>query len=257
MARTATRPYRITSAPRRRRRTRSRLAVSRVVTFGPALILPAWGWMRLHDPEHLAGLAVMMILGLWLIPAVIVLVIFLVPHSGPAMVRRKTRKRYRHWLTCHGIPRGQRRFWQLPNGLRYFLSARHWCEEDCVRPGRGMPREKQRSSRISPFLRRVTYAADRHRCCYTRDRLPDHLLNADHYCPWSQGGMTTLWNLMTLSRDANLVKSNYWPGTHYRPVEGSDNLALAIAVLAAERRRRHNPLVLIPRMTRAAWALGA
>ena len=62
-----------------------------------------------------------------------------------------------------------------------------------------------------------------------------------------------LLNLVTLCRACNVTKSNYWPGVHYQPLEGSDNLALAIAILAAERRHRFNPL----RLTRAAWALGA
>jgi hypothetical protein len=162
------------------------------------------------------------VLGVAVIPAVIVLAIFLVPRSPAALVPRKWRKRYRHRLTARGIPR-----------------------------------ERQRSARISKSLRRITYAADRHTCAHCRKKLPEQMLNCDHYCPWSQGGLTVLWNLVTLCRDCNITKSNYWPGVHYRPAEGSDNLALAIAILDSERRRRRNPLTAIPRLTRAAWALGA
>lgn len=206
----------LTLMPSRSRRRRSpRGAVSRAVTFGPAIAVPAWGWEQLGKIGHGAGLAVMMALGLVIIPAVIVLAIFLVPHGGPALMPRKWRKRYRHW--------------------------------------RG-PREAQRSARISEFLRRVTYAADRNRCVYChRGPDPGIPLQVDHYLPWSQGGLTTPWNTMSLCRDCNLTKSNYWRGVFYRPVEGHENVGLAAAILAAERRHRYNPL----RLTRAAWALGA
>jgi hypothetical protein len=204
----------LTLAPSRRRRS-SRGAVSRAVTFGPALAVPAWGWGQLDRIGHLAGLAVMLVLGVAIIPAVIVLVIFLVPHGPGALAPRSWRKRYRHW--------------------------------------RG-PREAQRSARISKFLRRVTYAADRHRCVYChRPPRPGIPLQVDHYLPWSQGGLTTPWNTLTLCRDCNLTKSNYWRGVFYRPVEGHENIGLAAGILAAERRHRYNPL----RLTRAAWALGA
>lgn len=200
------------ASPRTRRR-RPAKAVSRGITFGPAVAVPAWGWAQLGQPEHLAGLAVFLVLGLWLIPAAVVVLLFFGPRSLPALVPRQQRKKYRH-----------RR-----------------------------PREEQRSSRISKFQRRVCYAADRYKCAYCRVRYSQGELNCDHYLPWSQGGLTVLLNLVTLCRACNVTKSNYWPGVHYRPVEGSDNLALAIAILAAERRHRFNPL----RLTRAAWALGA
>ena len=205
---------RVTSV-RTRRRRQSRQAVSRAVTFGPALALPAWGWTQLGQPGQVAGLLVLLALGVFIIPAVIVLAVFLVPRSGAALVTRQRRKRYRGNLVS-----------------------------------RGVTREHQRSARIPEFLRRVTYAADRHRCAYCHSR---ENLQCDHYLPWSQGGLTVPWNLITLCRGCNITKSNYWPGVHYRPLEGSDNLTLAIAILAAERRHRYSPL----RLTRAAWALGA
>lgn len=235
-----------------RARRRNRAAVSRVVTFGPALAIPPWGWSVLSEPLHFIGLGVMTVSGVLVIPGLIVLAVFLLPRGGPALVPRKWRKRYRRWLAYHGIPRGKRRFWQAPNLMRFALARRHWCGDSCREAGRGIPRERQRSSRISDFLRRVTYFADRDRCVYCRR----HLFlerQADHYVPWSQGGLTTVWNLMTLCRDCNLAKSNYWRGVFYRPVEGYDNIGLAAAILAAERRHRYNPL----RLTRAAWALGA
>ena len=199
-------------------RRRNRAAVSRVITFGPAIALPPWGWARLGDPLHYIGLGAMLALGVIVIPGLLVLAIFLVPRGGPALVPRKWRKRYRNRLIARGIPRSQ-----------------------------------QRSARISDFLRRVTYFADRDRCVYCRQVIPLSARQVDHYVPWSQGGLTTVWNTMTLCRTHNLIKSNYWRGVFYRPVEGYDNIGLAAAILAAERRHRYNPL----RLTRAAWALGA
>lgn len=190
---------------------RNRQAVSRAVTFGPGLALPAGSWDGLGRPGHLAGLALLALPGLVIIPAAIVLGLFLVPRSGAALVPRSWRRRYRH--------------------------------------ARG-PREYQRSARISPFLRRVIFAADRHRCVYCKSWRD---LQADHYLPWSQGGLTTVWNMMTLCRDCNLVKSNYWHGVFYRPSDGYDDIGRAAAILACERRHRYNPL----RLARAAWALGS
>lgn len=202
----------------------ARRHVSRLVTFGPAAAIPAGAWSRLGEPGHWAGLAAGVVLGLAVIPAAIVLVIFLVPHSGAALVPRKRRKRYRNKLVSHGVSR-----------------------------------EHQKSSRIPDFLRQVTYAADRHKCVYCRCRFSVHELQVDHYVPWSQGGLTVPWNTLTLCAHCNRVKSNYWHGVFYRPVSdiygdaSLDNRPMAAAILARERRARLNPL----RLTRAAWALGA
>jgi hypothetical protein len=192
----------------------ARQHVSRAVTFGPALVLPAWAWTALREPWHWAGLALLVTLSLWIIPGMIVLAIFFVPHRGAALVPRSWRKRYRRY--------------------------------------RG-PRDTQRSARIPESLRRVTFAADRHRCVYCRKRCLRGELQVDHYCPWSQGGSTTAWNVQSLCAYHNRVKSNYWPGGFYRPFDAHDDIRLAAAILAAERRHRWNPL----RLTRAAWALGA
>lgn len=194
-------------------------AVSRTVTFAPGLALPLWGWAQLGQPLHWAGLAALAAAGLVIWPFLAVAVLCFLP-SAPLSVctTRAQRKRYRHRLIDKGIPR-----------------------------------EKQRSQYISERLHRITYAADRYRCAYCRRRFTWSGLNGDHYCPWSQGGLTVFRNMVTLCGRCNRVKSNYWPGVHYRPIEGSDNLALAIAILDAEKRRRRNPL----RWVRAAWALAA
>ena len=106
---------------------------------------------------------------------------------------------------------------------------------------------------IPVWLRRLVYAADGHRCAYCRN---GGQLQLDHVRPWSQGGRTSFWNLMTLCRDCNLVKSDYWVdkrGARYRPFEGRGDIIAAAAILRAEKRRRLSPV----RMLRAAAQLGA
>lgn len=104
---------------------------------------------------------------------------------------------------------------------------------------------------IHAWLRRLVYAADRHRCVYCGN---GGQLQLDHVHPWSYGGRTSLWNLMTLCGPCNRVKSNYWVnkrGAHYRPFEGHGNIIAAAAILRAEKRRRWSPA----RMLRAAAEL--
>ena len=103
------------------------------------------------------------------------------------------------------------------------------------------------------WLRGLVLAADNYQCVYCRNR---SLLQLDHVHPWSFGGRTSFWNLMTLCGDCNRVKSNYWvnrQGAHYRPFEGRGNMIQAAAILRAEKRRRWSPA----RMFRAAAQLAA
>ena len=105
---------------------------------------------------------------------------------------------------------------------------------------------------IRAWLRRLVYAADGHRCVYCDN--PDQL-QLDHVHPWSYGGRTSFWNLMTLCGDCNRVKSNYWSdngGVHYQPFDGHGNIIAAAAILRAEKRRRWS----LVRMFRAAAQLG-
>lgn len=111
-------------------------------------------------------------------------------------------------------------------------------------------REGARSAYISKRQRRAVYFADRHRCVYCRS---GYLLQVDHVIPWSHGGRTVFWNLMSLCGRCNRIKSDYWPGEGYRPFEGSENIVMAAAILAAERRAQYN----LPRLVRAALALVA
>jgi 5-methylcytosine-specific restriction endonuclease McrA len=106
---------------------------------------------------------------------------------------------------------------------------------------------------IPAWLRRLVYAADRHRCAYC-GYAGD--LQLDHVHPWSFGGRTSFWNLVTLCGPCNRVKSNYWVdkrGAHYSPFEGRGNIVQAAAILRAEKRRRWSPI----RIARAAAQLAA
>jgi hypothetical protein len=208
------------TASRQYRRYRS-YHVSHVVTFGPALALPLWGWHDLHEPFRWAGLGAMAAAGLFVIPALLLAGLYFLPALLRAgCVPRDWRKRYR-----------KRR-----------------------------PREEQRSARISAGLRRVVLAADRNRCVSCRARLMVHAdhLEVDHTMPWSLGGLTTLFNCRALCKPCNLTKSNYWRYRRsgravYVPWDGWANEKQAEVILAAERRSQWNPL----RLLRAAWALGA
>lgn len=104
-------------------------------------------------------------------------------------------------------------------------------------------------------VRRAVYAADRHRCLWCGGDLDG--LQLDHVRPWSLGGLSSLWNLVTLCGPCNRVKSNFWRfrSGHvvYRAWEGSADAITAAAILAVEKRARCNPA----RWWRAAWSLAA
>lgn len=95
------------------------------------------------------------------------------------------------------------------------------------------------------------YAADGRRCAYCGYA---GSLELDHVRPWSLGGRSSLWNLMTLCKPHNLVKSNYWSEdgfSVYRPWKGYSNRNEAAAILSFERRHRWSLI----RLIRAAMAL--
>lgn len=206
-----------------RRRTSGRYAVSRSVTFAPGMALPVWGWVTLSDPYGWIGLAALAAAGLLLWPVLVLSTLFYVPNAvAGGFLPRSWRIRYRQ---LHG-------------------------------------REGARSAYISKRLRYIVYAADRYRCVhchrtYAELRAIGSNLNADHILPWAGGGLTTLWNLMTLCRECNLVKSNYSVDKdgyeHYHAASRTTQaLIQAAQILASEKRHRWNPA----RMLRAAWAIG-
>ena len=118
---------------------------------------------------------------------------------------------------------------------RWRTRYRHWENRPFFWPKAG--RQYARSARISARQRRIVGIADRH-CCVMRDKSCRGPVQVDHSRPWSQGGRTRVPNLFLLCRYHNVtIKNNYWPGVFYR----GDNIVLAAAVLAAERRARMNP----------------
>lgn len=100
-------------------------------------------------------------------------------------------------------------------------------------------REHCASARHSKRLWTLAKFAGRFRCVYCGSRMG---LEVDHFVPWSLGGPTALANLMVLCRLHNRVKSNYWPGHHYRSMPGADNRQLAAEIFAAEWRARRSPV---------------
>lgn len=196
-------------------------AVSRTVTFVPGFGLAGYGWTELGKPAQLAGLTVMAAAALAVWPALVLTAACLCNASVLAglCVPRRVRARYRDHLIND----------------------------------RQIPRSAQRSSYISKRLRRVTYAADRYRCAGCGIR---HVrFQVDHVIPWAGGGLTVLWNTMTLCVTCNGIKSNYSRDRdgyeHY--AGGRADIYLARKILHREKRHRFNPL----RYPRAAWALAA
>jgi hypothetical protein len=106
---------------------------------------------------------------------------------------------------------------------------------------------------IAARLRRACYAADRYRCCYCGSYEQPQV---DHVKPWSRGGLSAMWNVMTLCGPCNRVKSNYWVARDgfrfYRPWQGAGNEGEAARILAFEMRHRWSP----GRWIRAGWSLG-
>lgn len=206
-----------------RRQLSARYTLSRSVTFAPGIGLPLWGWFALSDPAGWYGLAVLGAAGILLWPVMVLSTLFYVPSAAAGgCFPRSWRIRYRQ---AHG-------------------------------------REGARSAYISKRLRNIVFAADRWRCVHCHRALAElratgSNLNADHIIPWAGGGLTTLWNLMTLCRECNLAKSNYSVDSdgyehYYAPKRTTAALVLAAQILASEKRHRWNLL----RMLRAAWALG-
>jgi hypothetical protein len=107
---------------------------------------------------------------------------------------------------------------------------------------------------IPVFLRRAVYASDGWVCRWCGS---GQNLALDHIKPWAAGGLTVLWNLMTLCSDCNSTKSNYWRWrsgyVSYRPWAGHSNISEAAQILHWELRHRWSPI----RWLRAAWYLGS
>jgi hypothetical protein len=103
------------------------------------------------------------------------------------------------------------------------------------------PRSGQASGRVPRWLAERCKAADRHRCVAC-GRASD--LEADHVIPWIVGGATVLWNLVTLCRACNAIKSCYWVSPSGKIYYRGSRVQAAVAaeILAWEKRARRNPL---------------
>jgi hypothetical protein len=196
----------------RRRRARKG-HITRAVLFGPAVLLGPVGWTALGQVAGLAGLAGLAVLSLSVVPVLLLAALSAPGALASAAVPRRWRVEYRH---AHG-------------------------------------REGARSAFIPARLRRVVMAADRGRCVVGVDCRGGPEI--DHGWPWAGGGRTALGNCFVLCHWHNRVKSNYWRDrdgyVHYRPFSDADDVAMAAAILACERRARWN----LARWWRAAAAM--
>jgi len=201
----------------RRKRRRYRAPVTRGVLFGPALGLPLWGWADLGW-EHLARPLAWGTLGVMLVASLLI-----VPAAA---------------LLVAFLPSA----WGLlvPCSWRKAHRARHG-------------RENCRSAYIPAFLRRLIFRTDRWQCVCCGSAIN---LQVDHVFPWSLGGLTVFFNLVTLCAVCNRTKSNYWffrrsGRSVYVPFAGAGDRSRAAYILAYEKSHRWRPL----RLLRAAWAL--
>jgi 5-methylcytosine-specific restriction endonuclease McrA len=214
------------------RRTYRAYYASRALCFAPALGLPAWGWAQLGRPLAVAGanaawwaaagLLIMVIAGLAVIPGLFVTLVAFAPDLPKTAVPRPWRASYRNREDRYGYKK--------------------------------RTRAQQKSAYISDRLRRLVLAADRYRCtgCGARGAT-----DVDHRIPWSWGGLTILWNCFGMCGHCNrVVKVDYWEDFRGRPHWGSHfntaYQAQAHRIFRRESRRRWNPV----RMLRIAWALG-
>jgi 5-methylcytosine-specific restriction endonuclease McrA len=208
-------------------------ALSRVVWLAPALGLPWWGWDQLGQPVslpgpeaawgHAAGLAVMILASLCVIPGLFVTLACFAPDLPKMCVPRKWRAAYRNREDRHGYKRHSR--------------------------------ASQKSSYISERLRYLVNRADRFRCtgCGARGAS-----DVDHRIPWGWGGLTILWNCFTLCANCNrVIKVDYWEDfagrAHWGRHFNTTYRLRAHEIFRRESRRRWNPV----RMFRIAWAVGS
>lgn len=142
--------------------------------------------------------------------------------------------------------------WSLPSILVGLVTTPR---QRAARRKRRKDKGYARSAPIRSWVRRAVFRADRYRCVYCHKYFRRGKgLEADHYWPYAGGGLSNAFNVLSLCKFHNDVKSNYWMDPdgyeHYRPY-GYANIEMAREILAAERWRRRNPL----RWVRCAWAL--
>lgn len=152
-------------------------------------------------------------LGAWL--AARTVTFFAGPAWWCALVTASQRARWRNWRR-HGFP------WPLS-----------W-----VYRARGRPH-------IPDRLRRWVYRADRF-ACVSCGAAGD--LEMEHVRPFSRGGLSSLWNFITLCSHCNEVKSDYWvyrrphgrSRAYYHGFAGTASPDAAAAILADGQRARRS-----------------
>ena len=206
----------------KRRRRNSLPALSLVPPLGMVVL-----WGTLHEPLRAAGLLALLTLGALMgltVPALLVSLdkvpMLLIPPRVIANHRTK-----------------------LINGS-FFRAP--------------VPRAEQRSQDIPKRVQRAVLRADKYRCVWCGGGgVVKGDLHVDHIRPWRGGGLTAIWNLMTLCANCNLIKCNYWRDRdgfiHYRYGLGSPHLAEAARILNYEKRHRLSPA----RWVRAGYDLAA
>lgn len=125
-------------------------------------------------------------------------------------------------------------------------STLRWWRHRQSERGRGRPH-------IPAWLRRTVYFVDGYRCRWCGDATD---LQLDHIRPWCFGGLTVLWNLVTLCGTCNKVKSNCWVWrddyVSYHAWPGYSDQDEALQILAWEKLHRWSPL----RWMLATFAIG-
>lgn len=186
-----------------------------------------WGWIYLGEPLHWIGMTAM----LCLCGAIAVML--------PALVISA------RTLPVALVPVKVRKWWRKRRD--------RLAEEDGREPSR---------PHIPLYLQRAIKAADRNQCAYCHQPYTGpRSLQLDHFRPFSQGGLTVFWNMLTLCARCNRIKCDYWVSRKqrrygyytYNPFAGTGNAALAAQILAYERWHRFSP----GRWVRAGWSLAA
>jgi 5-methylcytosine-specific restriction endonuclease McrA len=150
----------------------------------------------------------------------------------------------------------------------FFTGPAWWVALSASRARKAWRHARQVRPHIPDRMRRWVCAADRYACvaCGYRAQtacphlmsygLPCgkfHALQMEHVKAWSWGGLTSLWNLISLCPHCNRVKSNYWiirGRAYYRAWDDADDIAAAHAVLMAGLAAQRSPA----RLVRLAWA---
>lgn len=234
------------AAPQRKPRRRHPL---RTAGFMASLLGSYLAWHALHQPGQVAGWGVTAAVMLF-VPPLLLLNVWFIPEMAAGLVPRSARIRRRDPERC---------------GKTWLLRR---------------PRNPDRGRNMRKRLRDAVLIADRRRCVHCGSH---KFLEVDHILAWRAGGLTALWNLVTLCKLCNDVKSNYNVDrdgyVHYRPfrvlpgavdgphaaeykqalaalvgrglIKGLNDREAAARILAAEKRARLNLL----RWVRAAWVL--